>query len=408
MTIKEQLDSFFGIYTEEYCKKNGLFLAYNSKGVLEYKTKAIIKPQQQVIQTDLDFVLGEWQKLIPKDNDENKEKEITDYLKRQNFFSLIMPIFILQGLVIGVTAIKVGIDDNGNPKIGFLSLYNHKLTPEYKFGVIDKWILEYRRKNGETYEEIKEVYSENFYIRYVNGTLDKKVLNKYKKFWIFPVKNNIDLMSPDSFQGMSEWSEINAIVDTINSTQSRIDRIEDIYADPRFIIKGANSSELKREDKAWVVPNPEADIKILEYQGNAMSAMLTRIEKLEATLKSLAPELMLMEIGNLSGESRRQMLQKLEKKFIRIRNTYFPIIEKIVNLVYEMQTGQEEFFSLETEAVIPTDKESILKEGSVLVGMGGLSMHTFMSMLGYEYEKEQKLIAQEVVRDEIPDDTEQD
>lgn len=404
MTIRDQLNSFFGIYTEKYCEDNGLFLAYNTKGNLEYKTRAILKPQQQVVQTDLDFTLGSWQKFT--NEDEDKATEITKYLKDLGFFSEIMPIFILQGMIIGVSALKVGIDEKGDPRIGFISLYNHELKPIYESGVIVQWELKYSRKNGEDTQDIREVYSKDFYEKSVDGTVEKRVPNKYKKFWIFPVKNSVDIAASDEFTGLSEWSEINTLVDTMNSIQSRLDRIEDIYADPHFIIKGATTSELKREQKAWLVPNPEAEIKILEFQGNAMNSMLARWEKLEKSLKTLAPELMLMELGTLSGESRRQMLQKIEKKINRIRNTYFPVLKNVANLIYEMMNGTAIDFDFETEVVIPTDRETVLKEGLALTGAGVMSFHTFAAKMGYNYEEEQALIAQEVVNDEIPDDPE--
>ncbi len=410
LTIRQQLESYFGEYKQTYCEENGLFLSKNAEGQLEYKTRAIVKPQQQVIETDLDFTLGEWQKFTNKE--QKKADIVNDILYEQHFFDQIVPLYLMQGMIIGITALKVGFDDFGRVKIGVVPLYTQELEPTWANGEIVKWTLTYDVPDGNGTARVQEIYTKEFYQKTMAGNEVKRVPNRYGKFWIFPVKNQIDLTDPDSFVGVSEWSEINALVDTINSTQSRIDRIEDIYADPRFIIKGADATELKREHKAWIVPNPEADIKILEYQGQAMNSMLDRIEKLENTLKTLAPELMLMEMGQLSGESRRQMLQKIEKKINRIRTTYFPPLERLASLVYEMETGAKEEFTLETDVVIPADRKSLLEEGSVLTGMGILSMKSFAEQLGYDYEEEQKQIQNEntlgVDDNEILDDLERD
>lgn len=411
MTIRQQLESYFGKYRQAYCEENGLFLSKNAEGQLEYKTRAIVKPQQQVIETDLDFTLGEWQKFT--NIKQEKADIVNDLLYEQHFFDQIFPFYLLQGMIIGITALKVGFDEYGKVKIGVVPLYTQKLEPTWERGEIVKWALTYDMPDGNGTARVQEIYTKEYYRKTIAGNGVKRVPNRYGKFWIFPVKNQIDLTDPYSFVGVSEWSEINALVDTINSTQSRIDRIEDIYADPRFIIKGADATELKREHKAWIVPNPEADIKILEYQGQAMNSMLDRVEKLEKTLKTLAPELMLMEMGQLSGESRRQMLQKIEKKINRIRSTYFPPLERLAELIYEMTTGQKEEFELETDVVIPADREALLKEGTTLAGMGVISIKTLTESMGYDYTEEQNQIAEEGNAygigddDEISDDAEQ-
>jgi hypothetical protein len=411
LTIRQQLESYFGEYKQTYCEENGLFVSKNAEGQLEYKTRAIVKPQQQVIETDLDFTLGEWQKFT--NEKQEKADVVNDILYEQHFFDQIVHLYLSQGMIIGITALKVGFDDYGRVKIGVVPLYTQELEPTWENGEIVKWTLTYDVPEGNGTARVQEIYTKEYYQKTVAGNEVKRVPNRYGKFWIFPVKNQIDLTDPDSFTGVSEWSEINALVDTINSTQSRIDRIEDIYADPRFLMTGVDAVELKREHKAWIVSNPNAKIEILEYKANAMNSMLTRIEKLEKTLKTLAPELMLMEIGQLSGESRRQMLQKTEKKINRIRSTYFPPLERLAELIYEMTTGQEEEFKLETDVVIPADRDAMLKEGTTLTGMGVISVKTFTEQMGYDYDEEQKQIqeegnAYEVSEDEISDDLEQD
>jgi len=44
---------------------------------------------------------------------------------------------------------------------------------------------------------------------------------------------------------------------------------------------------------------------------------------LENSLKQKAPELMLNDLGNISGYALRLKMQKLEKKILKLRNTYF-------------------------------------------------------------------------------------
>lgn len=377
--FKELMDIYKGLYTEEYCKKNSLFVSYDSLGRAEHITRKLIDYQEDVISTDLNFILGQYQ-TINADNDRAVErlKEILE----ENDWDTLKRIFITQGLILGTTALKVGKDEEGNVRIGLVSMINDQLKPKLVNGEIAEWHL--------TTDQGKEVFSEEFYEK------DKeKIPNKYGIPWIFVVANRPNIEG--DWQGDSEWEAILPLINEINSIQSRIARIEDIYAKPKILVTGSDKASFSKDDNVWFIRDASGSISILEYHGDVMNTMQMRSDRLIDSLKNKCPELILNDLGQVSGYSLRLKLQRLEKKINQLKDRYFRTIEKMFSLVYAMDSESSEWveFSYISELAIPSDTQTLLTELMTLNAIGIISRQTIAEELGYNYKEEQKRVEEE-------------
>lgn len=400
MTLQNLMDSFVGNYTEDYCKNNGLFLAYDDKGILEHKTRQIVSYHEDIIETDLNFILGEYQELTSENKDVDKIESI---LNENKWRTKIQSLVILQGLILGATAWKVGRDEKGNIKIGIVSLLKNKIIPIYDSDEIVAWKLKYNIQEGEG-DKIKdkkviEYFGKDAYKKWIDDDLIMDIPNKYDIPWLFWVQNKQTI--DNSIYGKGEWENYRNTVDEINSSYSRISRIEDIYADPHYLVSGSTNIDIKKEHKVWANPNENGDIKILEYQGNVMDSILSKIEHLEQSLRDKAPELMLNDLGNISGYALRLKMQKLEKKIHKLRSTYFSSFKDFFKLIYKMQTNHNQDIEIEytSDLPIPVNEEELMKKLMTLHSLGGVSLQTLVNELGYNYKEEEKLIEKETTQE---------
>ena len=391
-SFQDLMISFFGIYSENYIKNNGLFIVYDKDKNIKFKTKNVTNYSEDIILTDLAFIFGEYQ-TITSDNPEAVEV-LTEILKNNNW-DKFKYLATLQGLILGTTAFKVGLDEFGNAKFELVKLLDCNLKPVYQGNDFMYWHLKSRYKDSDnSFYEIEEYFSKEFYRRYEDGKLVIDIPNRYGIPWLFVIPNRPSLTH--DWRGKSEWDRYRNIIDEINSKYSKMSRIEDTFADPKFIGKGiTDAEELKLSDKMWFVADPNADIKVIEIQGNVLQHMLNGADKLEAILKDQAPELILNNIDGISGRALQQKLTKLEKKIKTLRETYFNAFKQLFGLLYEMQTGNKVKFKYTADSVLPTDDENLLNKLAMLDSMGIISKETIATELGYDYQEEMEKIAKE-------------
>jgi len=395
---KELMNVFYGEYSEDYCKRNGLFVAYNSEKQVIAKTKQIVAYAQDLIAVDLGFIFGSWETINEELEDENEANPAVintlQNILNANEWADLKRLFVFQGMALGTTAMRVGRDAEGNVKMDVVDLTRSDLVPIYGDDEeIEGWKMTTKIKTQENdqiiYKDLVEIFTADEYRRELEGSPVMVVANQYDKPWLF-VAVNSKRFDPrfESWQGTPEWDTVQELIDEINSIHSRISRIEDIYANPRFLVSGANEAQLKNRDNVWFAPTG-GDIRILEYQGNVMGTMLQRIELLERTLKGKTPEYMFQDIGAQgSGYALRLRLQSLEKKIAQLKNAYFPVFEDLFSLLYEMETGIKKTFSYQTDYIVPKDTENLLKELATLYGMGIVSLRTIAEEMGYNYDQE--------------------
>jgi hypothetical protein len=245
-------------------------------------------------------------------------------------------------------------------------------------------------------KRIIEHFLHDRYIRYVNGKEDIDIPNQYGEPWLIVIANRPDI-STDDWVGISEWEDIRVIVDDINATLSRIAAIEDYYAIPRLLITGASEADLKKDDNFFFVDDPSGKIEFLEFTGTAFPSILEKLKLLIATLKDRCPELIMNDLGDLSGYALKLKLEKLQKKIGQLRQNYFAGFAQLFALIYEMDTNTKMGFDIVAEDVIPHDTTALMTEMLTLQQAGVISMQTATEELGYNYKQEQ-----ERMRDEGP------
>lgn len=386
---------YFGDYTEAYCKAHGLFVAYKSDGSLRALTRSLVDYASEIINTDLSMIFGEYFRIVGNDSDVEALQEVLDL----NEWDKLKYLFTLQGLVLGDTALKLGRDDDGQIRISIVSLLND-LSYRMENGEIVEWIYKWKRQKGSSnageYEEVIERYSKDRVVIEIDG-VRKEVPNRYGEFWLFHVPN-IPSMKYGSIWGESELERIGDTVDELNSTFSKISAIETIYANPKLLISGAAKTELTATDNAWFVPR-EASIAFLEYKGQIIPAMLQKIDRLIDYLRNKCPELILNDLGSISGYALKLKMTKLEKKIEAYRDRYFSAFKKMFSLILKMKKGPEyePEIDIEVGPIVPADKEGLVNQMATLLELGVISRQTIAETFNIDFEEEQKRIASEAV-----------
>jgi len=391
------INVFFGTYTEAYCKANDLFVAYKKDGsTIKAKTRMIENFQQELVKIDAGYIIGGWQEYIVDDETGNAKRLLLDILKDNNWEAEQLKI-ILQGLILGTTAFRVGKDMSGEVRISHIPIASALIS---RFG--DGWVVETNVEDNGHMAMLREISTSQFYRRERNGVPEFQAdISSYGIPFISVIPNR-PTIDPNfsSWQGEPEWRTIQPQLDEINSSYSRLSMIEDRYANPLLVIKGINDTsdlEIKKDSNVLYLPEG-SDVSFLEYQGNILSPCLEKIRELKQSVKNKCPELILQDLTAVnSGYALKIRLQSLKRKISTLRTTYFSVFENYFNVLLKMATGNDYAISIKAEDVIPEDTESLLKEYIALRGLGILSDRTIAESLGYDYDEEQEEIAKEVL-----------
>jgi hypothetical protein len=387
----ELFDLFYGEYTENYCKQKGLFIDYDSKGNLKHITKSLVDYAYEIITTDYNLIFGDQFEIYVPEN-ETATNRLNEILK-QNNFEKTARLFVIQGLILGDSALKIGRDDNGQVRIGVVTLLNGTLNYVMEYGQVVAWVYEYSMKHQDSTLNVKEIYTKDRMQLYIDDRLVKDIPNRYGEFWLIHVANMPSLKDP--VWGESELERIGDTIDEMNSTLSRISAIEDIYAKPRIIASGIrDASNLKQEHNVWSTPD-NAELKILEYNGNVIPSMLKKYEMLENYLRNKCPELILNDLGNISGYALKLKLSKLIKKIKNYRSVYFDGIKKLAKLALAMDGVVVDEVAIKVDPVIPADEVEDLNKWLMLMQSQLVSKQTVAEALGYDYNEEARKIEEE-------------
>lgn len=109
--------------------------------------------------------------------------------------------------------------------------------------------------------------------------------------------------------GLNSWHNVQSQIDEVNELASFSNRILLRYADPTLIAKGMKPGEKPvirkglNEDNVYYLPNVEADLGLLEYQGIVLPHILEHIREITGNIKDQLPELSLAKIREQSGLS---------------------------------------------------------------------------------------------------------
>ena len=388
---QELFDLYYGDYDKDYCQKNHLFIDYDSQGNLKHITKSVVDYAYEIIDTDFNLILGNDFEIYVPENELATER-LNEILSENNFDKLLR-LFVIQGLILGDTALKLGRDDSGNIRIGIVNFIKGTVSYEMEYGQVSKWIYEYSMQHQNTNLNVREEYTKDRVQIYFDGKLVLNVPNRYGEFWLIHVANRPRLDDP--VWGESELERIGDTIDEMNSTLSRISAIEDIYAKPRIIASGVkDASKLKAEHNVWATPD-NANLQILEYKGMIIPAMLQKYDKLENYLRNKCPELILNDLGNISGYALKLKLTKLVKKVQNYRGAYFTGIKKMAKLALAMDGVVIDEVEIRTDPIIPADELEDLNKWLTLIQAQLVARQTAAEALGYNYAEELKKMEEE-------------
>lgn len=113
--------------------------------------------------------------------------------------------------------------------------------------------------------------------------------------------------------GLCSWHQVQGQLDEVNELGSYSNRILLRYADPTLIVKGAiapaengQTASIRKGaggENVFFLPTDQGDMKILEYQGNALPHIIEQIDHIADNIKDQLPELSLAKIREQSGLS---------------------------------------------------------------------------------------------------------
>jgi len=385
-----ELNKFYKRYTLDYCKQNKLFYKEDKRGELRNITRSLVNYADEIISTDYILITGT---NLHVESDDSELKSYLNSFISSVEFSNMLNLYILQGLILGDTFIKFGVNDDGEPVLGVPRLDSIQISYIPYLNSVQQWNLYYTGydEKGNT-ASIREEFTKTSTKFYINDKLVKNVPHQYGDFMLIHVINKPSLR--DNIFGDSELDVIYSTIDEINSTLSRMSTIEDIYAKPRFIISGLRDAKsFVEDDNMWAVPDG-ATVSILEYQGDVMPSMLQKVKYLEDYLKAKNPELMLSEVKESTGYALRLKLLKLVKKIEAYKKNYYNGLKRALRLV-ALYKGYDSDFSIYSDDIIPNDILEDVQRFAQMINMGILSKQTASERLGINYELEQERINQD-------------
>jgi hypothetical protein len=173
------------------------------------------------------------------------------------------------------------------------------------------------------------------------------------------------------------------------------------------LVTGSDKASFSKDDNVWFIRDAQGSISILEYRGDVMTTMQNRVNFLLDVLKMKCPELMLNDLGPVSGYALKLKMQRLIKKIGQLKETYFHAFEEILSLAYEMETGKKVDFTIVSDLTIPADTKTLITEMVTLNSMDIVSRRTIAEELGYNFDEEQKRLSEESKFFEVSDELRQ-
>jgi hypothetical protein len=390
MTYKQLWELFYGEYDLKYCVDRGLFYELKKDGsTIKHITKSLVDYPFEILNTDLSMIFGPEIRYIDENNDTATEK--LKVLHEDNNFDELARLAVLQGLILGNTALKVGRDDRQRVRTGLVNFLRGDVDFVMDAGTIIEWKYKYSVPDGNSTVNVEERYRKDRTIIDIGGNI-KEAPNAYGEFW-FKYAANMPSLNSDVW-GDSELERFADTVDEMNSYLSRIGAIADIYAKPRIIArKLMNPESLQATDNLWAID--AEDISILEYQGNVIPSLLATYDRLENYLRNKCPELIMNDLGQIAGYALKLKLSKLIRKIENYRNVYFPFLESVSNLMLKMDGVAEPNVKIRAQPVIPSDEVEDIQKWMQLVSLNLVSKETAAEALGIDWKQEKKRMDKE-------------
>ena len=216
--------------------------------------------------------------------------------------------------------------------------------------------------------------------------------------WPFPpIVDCQNLPLPHSYYGQSDITpDIIALNQSINFVLSNMNRIIRYHAHPRVWGRGVATAKLDVSvDEAILLPNPEAELRVLEMQSD-LSSSINLFQRLKEALHQVSrtPEVALGKvesIGALSGIALRVLYQPLLQKTESKRRTYGGLLRELNRRLLAMAGyGDDIQVTVHWQEAIEGDDFENAKT-AILWQQLGVSQHTILHRLGFDPEQEREL-----------------
>jgi hypothetical protein len=208
---------------------------------------------------------------------------------------------------------------------------------------------------------------------------------------------------PNAFWGGADISyDFLRLLQSRNFVASNINRILRYHAHPKTYATGipAIKLELSADDIAFL-PNPDAKLANLEMQGDLASSM-GFLEYLDEQLMSKVniPPVALGKVdtmGPISGVALRLHYQPLLERNATKRMLYGDMLCDLNMRLLELAGFVTDALCCEMEwpDVLPTDTMAAANEALILDQLGIASKSTLATRLGFDYDKELTIMAEE-------------
>lgn len=217
-----------------------------------------------------------------------------------------------------------------------------------------------------------------------------------------PIRDCQNITAPNQYYGLPDITQdliqINRDINYILSNMARIIRF---HGAPKTVGKGFKADQLRiAVDGTVVLPELQADIKILEMQSDLHGAM-SIVEKLEAAMEILAriPAIALAAIkdlprGTVSGVAVELLLQPIIQKTEAKQRNYEALLVDLCMCLLEMAGMSAGEINITWPEILPDDQLANAQYAAQLLAIG-ISKHTVFEQLGFTYDEEQALKLQE-------------
>src|SRR5690625_987743 len=392
---------YMGDLGQRYAKEHQLFKAM--RHVFGYVT--------QCVDTDARFVM---KKRLSVESDPEFEEDILAVWERSNFQTEKYKL-VRFGSNLGDAYLIVQDIGDGNRVVPRIIVANSEDMDVQKDPDDQNEVIQATQEYGFYDSEgrprrRKWVYTPDAVERYTDDKLDEGYPRPHP-FGEAPVVH-IKAIDIGEEYGLHSWHNCQTQFDEVNELGSFSNRILLRYADPTLIGIGMTSKDKPvfykgiNRDNIYLLASAEADLKILEYQGNVLTQVLEQIREIAANIKDQLPELSLSKIreqSGLSGYAVSLHASELIAKVEEMRGNFGNGIEWANSLalraIRRSSAPLEEFKNnIVYEPILPEDKEGTLRTWQIESDLGILSRREMLRRDGLSEEEIDKRL-QEVEDD---------
>lgn len=358
-----------------------------------------------IVDASVAFLFG---REVSFDTDELRETEAERYLAQvweSNGKMLLLQQAALNGAICGHCFIKI-VPRTPFPKLVVLDPatvtvhWNPRDVSEVR-----RYIITYSAKDFDTEQMVtyREVIEREGMIWRVTESVSEGDTSRWQVVtsdlwrWSFPpVVDCQNLPLPNSYYGQPDVTrDIIALNNALNFVLSNMNRIVRYHAHPRVWGRGVAAARLDvAVDEAILLPNSDAELRVLEMQSDLGSSINLYLRLKEALHEmSRTPEVALGKldsIGAVSGIALRVLYQPLLQKTESKRRTYGAMLQELNRRLLAMAGyGEDVTCTVHWQEPMEADDGEIAKTALMWQQLG-VSEDTILQKLGFDPQLEKE------------------